>query len=64
VRLIEFELWIVGIAYVLAGVPIGGVALAGRMSPLYRLPAGDLRRWWSWAALALAVVILARASIA
>jgi hypothetical protein len=63
-RLIVFELWIVGIAYLLAAVPVGGVVLAGRMSPLYRLPAGDLRRWWSRAALALAVAILARASFA
>jgi hypothetical protein len=62
VRLIELELWITGVAYLMSAVPVAGVVIAGRVSPLYRLPAADLRRWWSWSALALAVALLAQAS--
>jgi hypothetical protein len=34
-------------AYVLAGIPIAALLLAGRMSPLYAIPSGHLVRWWS-----------------
>ena len=63
-RLIESELVVTGLAYLLAAVPVGGIVLAGRMSPVYRLPASDLRRWWSWMALVIAAWFLARAFIA
>jgi len=40
-------------AYLLAGLPVGAALLAGRASPLYRLPLAELARWWSRMALAL-----------
>jgi len=40
-------------AYVLAAIPIGLIMLAGRMSPLYSVPGGQVVRWWSWFALAI-----------
>jgi hypothetical protein len=60
-RLLEAELVVTGLAYLLAAVPVGGIVLAGRMSPVYRLPASDLRRWWSWMALVIAAWFVARA---
>jgi ABC-type multidrug transport system permease subunit len=59
-RLLEGELIVLGLAYVMAAVPVGGVVLAGRVSPNYRLPASDLCRWWSWMALVIAAWLLAR----
>jgi hypothetical protein len=60
-RLFEIELLIIGAAYLMAGIPVGGILLAGRMSPLYRVPATDLCRWWSRCAVLVAVVFIARA---
>jgi len=60
-RLFEIELLIIGAAYLMAGIPVGGILLAGRMSPLYRVPATDLCRWWSRCAFLVAVVFIARA---
>jgi hypothetical protein len=54
--LIQREVTVLLSAYMLAGVPVGGVALAGRMSPLYRLPTGELCRWWSRFALVVVAV--------
>jgi hypothetical protein len=60
-RLLEAELVVVGLAYLMAGVPVGGIVLAGRISPLYRVPASDLCRWWSWMALVISAWFVARA---
>ena len=60
-RLLEAELIVVGLAYLMAGVPVGGAVLAGRISPVYRVPVSDLCRWWSWMALVIAAWLLARA---
>ena len=57
-RLLEAELVIVGLAYFLAGVPVGGIVLAGRMSPVYRLPTDDLCRWWSRCACLVAALLI------
>ena len=57
-RLLEAELVIIGLAYLLAGVPVGGIVLAGRMSPLYRLPTNDLCRWWSRCACLVAALLI------
>jgi hypothetical protein len=62
VRLLEAELASVGLAYLAAGIPVGGILLAGRMSPLYRLAGNDLCRWWSRCALTLVAVTLALAT--
>jgi hypothetical protein len=61
-RLLEAELVITMTAYLMAGVPVGGILLAGRMSPLYRLPTSDLCRWWSRCALILVVMFVAWAA--
>jgi hypothetical protein len=50
---IEREATVLLGAYLLAGLPIGAALLAGKASPLYRLPAAQLARWWSRLALAL-----------
>jgi hypothetical protein len=55
--LLQRELTVVVGAYVLAGLPIGAILLAGRMSPLYQVPGRHLCRWWS--RFALAIVALA-----
>jgi hypothetical protein len=60
-RLVEAELVVLSLAYLIAGVPVGGIVLAGRMSPVYRVPAADLCRWWSWMALVIAAWFVARA---
>jgi hypothetical protein len=60
--LFQRELAVILGAYCLAAIPIGFMMLAGRMSPLYRVPTGHLLSWWSRFALvivALAVVISA-----
>lgn len=61
-RLLEAELAITMTAYLMAGIPVGGILLAGRMSPLYRIPRNDLCRWWSRCALILAAVFVASAA--
>ena len=56
------ELTVILGAYCLAAIPIGAIMLAGRMSPLYRIPTGHLLSWWSRFALvivAFAVVLSA-----
>jgi hypothetical protein len=58
--LFQRELAVILGAYFLAAIPIGAIMLAGRMSPLYRIPTGHLVCWWSRFALlivAFAVVI-------
>jgi hypothetical protein len=60
-RLLEAELVVLGLAYLMAAVPVGGIVLAGRMSSVYRLPASDLCRWWSWMAFVIAAWFVARA---
>lgn len=42
-------------AYLLAGIPVGFVALAGKASPLYRKPVGWYLSCWSWMALGFIV---------
>jgi hypothetical protein len=59
-RVLELELFVVFAAYLMAGIPVAGMVVAGRMSPLYRLRAGDLCRWWSRCALLLALAYVAR----
>jgi hypothetical protein len=51
--LFQDEVTVIVGAYVLAGIPIGLIMLAGRMSPLYSVPGGHVLRWWSWFALAI-----------
>jgi hypothetical protein len=60
-RVLEIELLVTGAAYLMAGLPVGGILLVGRLSPLYRLPTTDLCRWWSRCAFLVAVVFIARA---
>jgi hypothetical protein len=45
------ELSVVLDAYLLAGIPVGFLAVAGWMAPIYRQPWPQLARWWSWMAL-------------
>jgi len=59
VRLLEAEALVLAIAYLAAAVPVGGIVLAGRMSPLYRLPMSAVCRWWSRCAFLVAVWLLA-----
>lgn len=51
--MIRAEATVIVGAYLLAGLPIGAAMLAGRASPLYRLPRVQLARWWSRMALGL-----------
>jgi hypothetical protein len=65
--LLQHELQVVVGAYLLAAIPIGAIVVAGRMSPLYRLPREHLWRWWSRFALvivgfAVLISVLAPAS--
>lgn len=48
----------VAMAYLLAGLPVGAAALAGRMTPMYRLERGVLLRWWGWGAVAIIVCVI------
>jgi hypothetical protein len=57
-RLLEGETVVLALAYLMAAVPVGGIVLAGRMSPLYRLPTNDLCRWWSRCALLVAISLV------
>ena len=45
----------IGGAYLLAAIPVAAIALAGRISPMYRRPTHDYLRWWSWGALLILV---------
>jgi hypothetical protein len=45
-------------AYVLAGIPVAFIILAGLCSPLYRQPWDRLVRWWSW----MACIVVASAA--
>jgi hypothetical protein len=63
VRLAELEAVVVLAAYVKAGIPVGGILLAGRVSPLYRLPTDVLCRWWSRVALLVAAIPIAAAAL-
>ena len=58
-RVLELEVFMILAAYLMAGIPVAGIMVAGRMSPLYRLRADDLCRWWSRCALLLATAYLA-----
>jgi hypothetical protein len=57
--LVERELIVTLAAYLLAGIPIAACLLAGRMSPLYSVPAGHLVRWWSRFALLIVAFAVA-----
>jgi hypothetical protein len=57
-QLLEAELAVTGTACLMSAVPVGGILLAGRMSPLYRLPAADLCRWWSRCSLLVGLAFL------
>ena len=54
--LLHRELTVILTSYLLAGIPIAGILLAGRMTPMYRVPLRVVCRLWSWAALALVLV--------
>lgn len=61
--LIERELVVIVLAYLLAGIPVGGVAVIGRVSPMYQVESAHLFRWWSRFALAIVLLGLALASL-
>lgn len=54
--LLQSELTVIIAAYALAAIPVGAAFLAGRMSPLYRMPDRWLCRWWSRFALVIVAV--------
>jgi hypothetical protein len=54
-RLLEAEAIVLSLAYLMSAIPVGGIVLAGRMTPLYRLPMNEVCRWWSRCALLIAV---------
>ncbi len=55
IALLQREIAVIALAYLLAGIPIAGDVLAGRMSPLYNVPSNFIARWWSWGALMVVV---------
>jgi hypothetical protein len=55
---VQHELQIVVGAYLLAALPMAAIVLAGRMSPVYRLPREHLCRWWSRFALVIVALAL------
>jgi hypothetical protein len=59
-RLLSREITVIVYAYGLAALPIGAAYAAGRASPLYRRPLGELAALWSRLALliVLSVVML------
>jgi hypothetical protein len=59
--LLGSELQVIVYAYLLAGIPVAGVWLAGRASPLYRTERWQLPRWWSRMAL---LVVLSAVAVA
>lgn len=52
---------VVGVAsaYLLAAIPVGAIALAGIVTPLYRMPRAWYARCWSWMALILVASAIA-----
>ena len=54
-RLLEAEAIVLSVAYLMSAIPVGGIVLAGRMTPLYRLPTNEVYRWWSRCALLIAI---------
>ena len=58
-KLLAAETVVVAFAYMMSAIPVGGIVLAGRMSPTYQLPIGDVCRWWSRCAFLLALWLLA-----
>ena len=58
-KLLELEAFTILTAYLLAGIPIAGIVLAGRMVPLYRLPTVYICRAWSRMALILVTAFVA-----
>jgi len=61
--LVERELVVIALAYLVAAIPIGGALLAGRMSPLYRLPTHRLCCYWSWFALLIVTLTIVLAAV-
>jgi hypothetical protein len=59
-HVLELEAFVILAAYLMAGIPVAGIVVAGRMSPLYRLPTDHLCRWWSRCALLIAAAFLAQ----
>lgn len=57
--MIARELTVILDAYLLAGIPVAFIALAGRLQPVYRQPVGRYLRWWSWMALGFVVSAVA-----
>ena len=57
--LLQRELIVITAAYFLAGIPVGALMLASRLSPLYQLPKGFLCRWWSRFALVIVALAVA-----
>jgi hypothetical protein len=57
--LLERELTVTLGAYLLAGIPIAALLVAGRMSPLYSIPSGQVVRWWSRFALVIVAFAVA-----
>ena len=61
--LLQRELTVIFTAHLLALIPIGGLVLATRMSPLYRVPSQQLARWWAWFALVIVVTAIVWAAL-
>jgi len=59
VALVDHELAVIALAYLMAAMPLGAVVLAGVVNPSYKIPTGDLVRWWSWFALAIVALTIA-----
>jgi hypothetical protein len=57
-KMLELEVFAILAAYLLAGIPIAGIVLAGRIVPLYRLPTVYVCRVWSRMALILVAVVV------
>src|SRR5262245_59792677 len=57
--LLQHELTVLVGAYLVAALPVGSLALASRMSPLYRISRTYLCRWWSRGALVVVAACLA-----
>ncbi len=57
-KLLELEAFAILAAYFLAGIPIAGIVLAGRIVPLYRLPTAYVCRVWSRMALLLVAAVV------
>ena len=60
--LLQRELTVILGAYVLAVIPIAALLVAGRLSPFYAIPNGQLLRWWSRFALVIVASAVAMAA--